>query len=43
MSAGLLDNLAGKGQPIVRDPTAETPWDVDAGQAALNRILKTAG
>lgn len=43
MNDGLLDNLQGKGKPLARDPTAETPWDVDAGQAALNRILKSAG
>ena len=43
MNAGVLDNLAGKGKPLARDASTETPWDVDAGNAALNRVLKAAG
>lgn len=43
MRAGAFDNMAGKGKPLASDPSTETPWDVDAGQAALNRVLKSAG
>jgi len=43
LRSGALDDLAGKGKPLTSDPSTETPWDVDAGQAALNRVLKGAG
>lgn len=43
LNDGLLDDLQGKGRPLPRDPSSETPWNVDAGQAALNRMLKSAG
>ena len=43
LSAGVFDDLAGKGKPLTRDSSTETPWQVDAGQAALNRVLKVAG
>ena len=43
MAAGALDDLKGKGKPLARDAHSDVPWDVDAGQAALNRVLKQAG
>jgi len=39
----VLDDLPGKGKPLTHDQSTETPWDVDAGAAALNRVLKVAG
>lgn len=43
MNAGVMDNLQGKGKPLTSDQSMDAPWGVDAGQAALNRVLKTAG
>jgi hypothetical protein len=43
MRSGVLENLPGKGKPLASDPSTETPWEVDAGRAALNRVLKVAG
>ena len=40
---GALDNLEGKGKPLKQDPHGDSWYGHDAGQAALNRMLKTAG
>lgn len=43
ISRGVLANLEGKGKPIARDPHTDSCFGGDSGQAALNRMLKTAG
>ena len=43
VARGALDNLEGTGKPLRRDVHADSWYGVDAGQAALNRMLKTAG
>lgn len=40
---GLMDNLAGSGKPLAGDPHVDNHFCMDAGQAALNRMLKNAG
>ena len=40
---GALDNLEGKGKPLARQDHSDSWYGHDAGQAALNRLLKTAG